>query len=160
MRYLINLVERLQKPRKASDLKDFDGEALKPNCTKCIPDEITYADFCFVWWVGGSDDEMEEKREAIQKAEEEAKKEDVKHADMVTGQLSVNPEKVQALLDEPTDNLPIIHKWNGYLILFDGNHRVVADVLRGQLSTECWVADLDPYFDKKGWLKTSDTAAS
>ncbi len=143
----------MQNPSSVSELKDYTGIALKPNCTKSIPDAIQYADFCFVWWVGGNDNDMDRKREAIQKAEEAAVKQQVKHADMVTGQMSINPDKVQSLIDRPTDNLPTIHKWNGYHILFDGNHRVVADVLQGEDSSLCWVADLDQYFNDTGWLK-------
>ena len=153
MRFYINLIEQLQTARSASSLDDYDGETLKPDCTKRIPAEIEYADFCFVWWVGGTDEEMEAKRACIQKAEEAAEKREVKHSDLVTGQISVDPEKVQNLIDSPTDKLPMIHHWNGHYILFDGNHRVVADVLRGDDSTTCWVAELDPFFDKTGWLK-------
>lgn len=156
MRFFINLVEAIHNTKMADTLKDFDGEALKPNCTKMIPDEIKFADFCFVWWVGGDDDEMEKKRDAIQEAEENAEKKDVLHSDMVTGQISVNPEKIDAIITNPPEddnNLPIIHFWNGYHILFDGNHRVVADVLKGNKSTKCFVANLNKAFDNKGMLK-------
>lgn len=153
MRNLINLIERAQAERSAADLEDYDGDAIKDGCTKKVPDEIAFADFAYVWWVGGTPAEMEDKRDAFTKAEKRMKKERVKHSDMTTGQLCVNPDKVDALIAEPTPKRPVIHRWNGYHILFDGNHRVTADVLRGEDASDCLVMDLDQYFDDKGCLK-------
>lgn len=153
MRDWITLVEKAQKTRTADDLEDYDGDAIKDGCTKKVPEEVAFADFAYVWWVGGTQKEMEGKRKAFIAAEKKLKKERVKHADMTTGQLCVNPDKVAALLDNPTDKRPVIHRWNGYNILFDGNHRVTADVLRGDKASDCLVMNLNPYFDKKGCLK-------
>lgn len=160
MRELIRIVEAAAKPRSVDDLADYDGEAIKDGCTKCIPDEIAFADFAFVWWVGGDEDEMAAKRGAFTAAEGATEVEDVPHNEMTTGQQCINPEKVQSILDEPIDetddaNLPVIHRWNGYNILFDGNHRVTADVLRGEPTSKCRVLDLDRYFDADGALKAS-----
>lgn len=152
------IVESASKPRSVNDLEDYDGEAIKDGCTKRIPEEIKFADFAFVWWVGGDEEEMQKKRDAFNSAEGEATVEDVRHDEMTTGQQCINPEKVQNLLDKPIDtsddtNLPVIHRWNSYNILFDGNHRVTADVLRGEPSSKCRVLDLDKYFDNEGHLK-------
>lgn len=153
MREIMAIVEAAAKVRSPDDLEDYDGEAIKDGCTKRIPDEIEFVDFAFVWWVGGDEDEMQKKRRAFNKAEDEAVEKTVRHSSMSTGQQCINPEKVQALMDEPTDNLPTIHRWNGYNILFDGNHRVTADILKGRLSSRCRVLDLDRYFDREGNLK-------
>lgn len=157
MRQLMMIVESANRARTIDDLEDYDGEAIKDGCTKRIPEEIKFADFAFVWWVGGDEDEMQAKREAFNTAEQEASVETVAHDDMTTGQQCINPDKVKSLLDDPIDdsddaNLPVIHRWNGYNILFDGNHRVSADVLRGAGESKCRVLDLDRYFDDKGGL--------
>ncbi len=139
--------------KSASSLKTYHGDAIKDDCTKCIPDELTYHDFAYVWWVGGSPEEMADKYEAFAEAQKGIKAERIEHRDMITGQLCVNPEKVQALLDNPTKKRPVIHRWNGYDILFDGNHRVTADILRGDKDSLCLVMNLDEYFDEDGNLK-------
>jgi hypothetical protein len=152
------LVEAAARPRSVDDLEDYDGEAIKDGCTKRIPEEIKFSDFAFVWWVGGDEEEMQKKRDAFNTAEGEATVEEVSHKDMTTGQQCINPEKVQNILDKPIDedddsNLPVIHRWNGYNILFDGNHRVTADVLRGKTESKCRVLNLDKYFNADGHLK-------
>lgn len=154
LREFIDLVEKAQKARTAADLEDYDGDAIKDGCTKKVPNEIAFADFAYVWWVGGTQKEMAAKREIFIKAERNMTKERVKHSKMTTGQLCVNPDKVQSLMDNPTKKRPVIQRWNGYDILFDGNHRVAADVLRGAKSSECLVMHLDKYFDEKGNLKS------
>lgn len=140
--------------RTVADLADYDGEALKDGCTKRIPDEIAHSDFAFVWWVGGDKEEMLAKRAAFMAAEQKMKPEQVKHSGMCTGQLCVNPDKVESLMDKPASSLPVIHRWNGNDILFDGNHRVVADVLQGKTESKCLVCYLDDYFDEEGKLKS------
>lgn len=158
MRTLMMILEEASKPRSVDDLEDYHGEAIKDDCTKRIPAEIQFADFAFVWWVGGNQKEMQKKHEAFIAAEKEETIEDVRHDDMTTGQRCINPQKVQNLLDKPLDdsskaNLPVIQRWNGYNILFDGNHRVTADVLKGKPSSKCIVVHLDKYFDADGNLK-------
>jgi hypothetical protein len=153
MRHLINLIERAEAQRTVEDLEDYDGDALKDGCTKCIPDEIAHSDFAFVWWVGGTKEEMLAKRAAFMAAEQKMKPAMVKHADMCTGQLCVNPDKVESLMDKPAKSLPVIHHWNGNHILFDGNHRVVADVLLGKDASKCLVCELDEFFNDDGTLK-------
>lgn len=134
------------------DLEDYEGDALKPDCTKKIPEEIKFADFSFVFWMGGDIEEMQNKYECFIEALEKATEEDIKHEDMVTGQICINPEKVSYLMDNPTKNLPIIYRWNNNNIIQDGNHRITADVLNGKTSSLCQVLHLDEYFDETGNL--------
>ncbi len=141
------------KEAAEDDLEEYDGEAIKDNCTRQIPEQISFIDFAYLWWVGGPKSTMAAKRRAFIKAENDMVEKSVRHDTMHTGQQCVNPDKVQAIMDNPTDNRPIIHKWNGYHIVFDGNHRIVADVLSGKQSSRCMVADLDKFFDKEGNLK-------
>ena len=154
MRNLIALIEKAQaEPRTAESLSDYDGDALKDGCTKKLPPEIAFADFAFVWWVGGTKAEMKAKHEAFIALEKDMTQETIPHADMVTGQVCVNPDKVQSLIDNPTTKRPVIQRWNGNDILFDGNHRVTADVLSGKTETKCLVMHCDEKFDQDGNLK-------
>ena len=152
MRKFINIVLENQEIRSVNDLDDYEGDSLKPDCTKKIPEEIQFADFSFVFWMGGDIEEMKSKYECFIEALDKATDEVIDHKDMVTGQICVNPEKVEYLMNNPTDNLPIIYRWNMNNIIQDGNHRITADVLNGKTNTKCQVLHLDEYFDEKGNL--------
>lgn len=121
-----------------------------------IPAPITVDDTGDLWdeadgmkCPGDTNEFVNQKRAALKSVP--TKIESVPHDKMFTGQLYVSGEGLlQYLENQNSEALPYLHYHNGKYVIFDGNHRIVADVLQGKTETKCQVKYVDEYIDPDG----------
>lgn len=118
--------------------------------TKNVP--LKRADFDFDWWVKGNQKMLQAKNEAHKYTEKHAKVETIPFSEIRTAQKSVEVKTVDDYKNGKTRaDYPVVQRWNGVNFLFDGHHRVTADIEQGKtegkfLVMDCWM------FDSKGNL--------
>lgn len=121
-----------------------------------IPSPITVDDTGDLWdeadgmkCPGDTNEFVNQKRAEVKSAP--TKVEIVPHDKMFTGQRYVSGEGLRNYLENPDrEKLPYLHYHNGKYVIFDGNHRIVSDILTGKTSSKCEVKYVDKYIDPDG----------